>query len=74
MLMFAAHAGHTDSVRLLLRYPLHLDLTDSQGESALQMAVNFENEACVQLLLEAGATNGGGANHPLVPAHAFESA
>ena len=76
-LMYATTYGHIDIVRLLLEYNADPNITDSDGETALTMAVplhRFDNEGIVKTLLEYNAdpnlqnVNG---NTPLIKATIF---
>ena len=56
-LMFAAEGGHTECVRLLLEYEADADYDGAHNEtsSVLELAVCKGSDACVLLLLQAGA-------------------
>lgn len=55
-LFWAAHAGHTACVRLLLQRPsIHIDVQNKLGDTALHAASWKCRPECVSLLLDAGA-------------------
>ncbi|MGE0711747.1 MAG: ankyrin repeat domain-containing protein [Planctomycetota bacterium] len=54
-LLAAAHGGHAPVVQALLAAKAHLDLTSTQGRTALSQAADQGHLAVVQLLLQAKA-------------------
>jgi ankyrin repeat protein len=50
-LMTAAAAGQDEAIKLLLRHVRDVDMSDREGNTALQLAVRFATETTIQLLL-----------------------
>lgn len=54
-LFYAIHGHHPDMVRWLLQEGADVHQTSDHGSTALMEAVEYDDEACVSILLDAGA-------------------
>lgn len=54
-LMFASQAGHADAVQFLISKKVNLDAKNDSGETAVSLAVQQEENAIAEKLIQAGA-------------------